>query len=411
MKSIQDIVNSGGNLIELPVGEFKGPLIIDKPCTVKGNCTTLWNNDGTVIDIRSQGVRLQNIRAEITSNNDELHCICSYFEDTEFENVEISGAVKGVRDEELQWIMPKSIFLGDFKAENINTYQMEIYVPLKSEVSCDVSGIKISPSVLEKGRNTVFIETENIKNKVFIYGEILIKSIFTRRIYISGRCFSDAPLNQNVMLYNAAEPEPQKNIPTDFSKVYIPDAQSADNKKISSIQQLYRGERININHLAADTIKIEFNCRKMYAELDIDPYVFLIDSDERVFKNDDFIFFSNPVSSGYGVRIQQGKNRVNDVEIDLNNIQPYVEKISIVYSVYPTGSAADFSQVNEPFVTVRSGENIKYLFSAENLITETTVVFLQFFRHGNSWIMETTGAGYRYGLSRLCESYGLKVGY
>ena len=126
MKSIQDIINLGGNDVELPSGEFKGPVIIDRPCTVKGNSTTLWNNDGSVIEIRSAGVKLCNIRAEITSSNADLCCINSYYEDTAFYNVEISGRVKGVKNEEFQWIMPKSISLGDFKSDTINTYHMEI---------------------------------------------------------------------------------------------------------------------------------------------------------------------------------------------------------------------------------------------------------------------------------------------
>ncbi len=414
MKSIQDIINSAGNNIELPSGEFKGPVIIDRPCTVKGNSTTLWNNDGSVIEIRSAGVKLCNIRAEITSSNADLCCICSYYQDTLFENMEISGRVKGIKNEEFQWIMPKSISLGDFKSDSRNTYQMEIYVPAECELLCDISGIKISPLNLKKGRNTVFIEADDIKNNVFIYGEILIKSLFTRRIYISGRSYSDAELRNNIVLYKAEEPNPEKNTATDFSAVRIPQREimpSGQRSKPPSIQRLRKGERIYIDDIANDLIKIEFNCRKILAPMDIDPYVFLTDANNKVVEDENFVFFSNPVSADRSVRIQQGKNKVSDVEIDLNIISPYIEKISVAYSIYARSSRDNFSKVNEPFITVRSRDSIKYLFSAENLIMETTVIFLEIYRRGNSWKMSMVGAGYKNGLSTLCESYGLKVGY
>ena len=418
MKSIQDIINSGGNDVELPSGEFKGPVIIDRPCTVKGNSTTLWNNDGSVIEIRSAGVKLCNIRAEITSSNADLCCINSYYEDTAFYNMEISGRVKGVKNEEFQWIMPKSISLGDFKSDTINTYQMEIYVPVDAEIQCDISDLKISPLNLQKGRNTIFIETENIKNKVFIYGEMLIKSLFTRRIYISGRSYSNAEMRNNVILYKAEEPSPEKNTATDFSAVRIPQKdimpsnQAGDNSsERPSIQRLRKGERIYIDDIADDIIKIEFNCRKMFAPIDIDPYVFLTDANNKVSEDENFVFFSNPVSADRSVRIQQGKNKVSDVEIDLRMVSPHIEKISVAYSIYVNNSRDNFSKVNEPFVTVRSHDSIKYLFSAENLIMETTVIFLEIYRRGNSWKMNMVGAGYKNGLSTLCESYGLRVGY
>ncbi len=415
MRNIQDIISSGGYDIELPSGEFKGPVIIDKPCILKGNSTTLWNNKGSVIEIRSQGVKICGIRAEITDPESESDCICSYYPDTVFENVEISGRIKGVEKEEFQWIMPRNLSLGEFKADNINTFLFEIYIPSEAKISTDISGISISPSVLHEGRNTIAVTTEKIKHNVFIYGEIIIESKFRRRIYISGKSFADAALQQNYMLYRAEEPSAEKNIPTDFKNIVMPSAVSAANNSVSEktgMKQLRKGQRIYIDDIADDVIKIEFNCRQMLSQVDIDPYVFLLNRDNIVPDDDDFIFFSNPVSPDYEVKIQPSSSgQVSDVDIDLRKVPSYIEKISVAYSIYNNNSRDNFSKVVDPFVSIRSGGNIRYFFTAEDLMMETTIIFLEIYRHNMSWKMNMVGAGYNHGLSRLCESYGLMVGY
>lgn len=414
MRNIQDIISSGSYDIELPSGEFKGPVIIDRPCILKGNSTTLWNNKGSVIEIRSQGVKICGIRAEITDPESESDCICSYYPDTVFENVEISGHIKGVEKEELQWIIPKNLSLGEFKSDNVNTFVFEIYVPAETKISTDISGIKISPSVLYEGRNTVSLTTDRIKNKIFVYGEIILESKFKRRIYVSGKSFSDAPLRQNYMLYKAEEPVPEKNIATDFKNISIPSASAAESKSSekSGMKQLKKGQRIYIDDIADDVIKIEFNCRQMLSQVDIDPYVFLLNRDNIVPDDEDFVFFSNPVSPDYEVKIQPpSSGSVSDVDIDLRKVPPYIEKISVAYSIYNNNSRDNFSKVVDPFVSIRSRGSIKYFFTAEDLMMETTIIFIEIYRHNMSWKMNMVGSGYNHGLSRLCESYGLMVGY
>ncbi len=417
MKNIQDMINLGGSVVELPSGEYKGTIIVNRPCTVNGNSTTLWNNDGAVLEIRSPGVKISNLRAEVTNHNSDILCINSYSPDTIFENVEIAGSVRGIKDEELQWIVPKSLYLGEFKSNAVNTYFIEIYVPVSSEIYSNIEGINISPNKLEKGKNIVSIQTDSIKDSVFIYGEIFIKSKFLRRIYISGKCFSYANLIQNKCLYIAESPSPEKNIERNFNNISIKPQSIIinpvqENESDNSIKKLHKGERIYIDNIADNLIQVEFNCRQMLSEMDIDPYVFLLNKDGIVDNDNNFVFFSNPVSAGGEVRIQKSdKSKFDIVEVELSKIPQYIQKVSLAYSIYVNSSRDNFSKVKDPFVTIRSNGEIKYLFPAENLIMETTVIFLEFYQHNMSWKMNMVGAGYKRGLSALCESYGLSVGY
>lgn len=230
----------------------------------------------------------------------------------------------------------------------------------RRKISTDISGISISPSVLHEGRNTIALTTEKIKHNVFIYGEIIIESKFRRRIYISGKSFADAALQQNYMLYRAEEPSAEKNIPTDFKNIVMPSEISAENNSVSEktgMKQLRKGQRIYIDDIADDVIKIEFNCRQMLSQVDIDPYVFLLNRDNIVPDDDDFIFFSNPVSPDYEVKIQPSSSgQVSDVDIDLRKVPSYIEKISVAYSIYNNNSRDNFSKVVDPFVSIRIKE-------------------------------------------------------
>ena len=128
--------------------------------------------------------------------------------------------------------------------------------------------------------------------------------------------------------------------------------------------------------------------------------------------DDDFVFFSNPVSSCSSIRIQpSNQGEISNIDIDLRTVPEHVEKITIAYSIYANSTRDNFSRVTDPFVAIRSNGKIKYVFVAPDLMMETTAIFIEFYRYNGSWAMGMIGSGYKYGLSNLCEGFGLMVGY
>src|SRR5438046_98246 len=63
---------TSGDTIELAPGEYRGPLIIDVPITLRGldRKTVLWRQGGPVIHVRTPGVRLEKLLLERTVYKD-----------------------------------------------------------------------------------------------------------------------------------------------------------------------------------------------------------------------------------------------------------------------------------------------------------------------------------------------------
>src|SRR5579885_3344130 len=63
---------TSGDTIELAPGEYRGPLIIETPVTLRGQDrkTVVWRQGGPVIHVRTPGVRLERLLLERTVYKD-----------------------------------------------------------------------------------------------------------------------------------------------------------------------------------------------------------------------------------------------------------------------------------------------------------------------------------------------------
>ena len=68
MSALSDIIANtpAGGTAALPAGEYEGPVVINKPLTLRGSSATVWSKHGSVIEVSSQGVTLEGLRVEIT---------------------------------------------------------------------------------------------------------------------------------------------------------------------------------------------------------------------------------------------------------------------------------------------------------------------------------------------------------
>lgn len=394
---LQDILDKSGAYGEtyIPCGEFEGCFHIKKPCTIIGNSTVLWSCKGPIVIIESKKVKLKNIRIEImpslksNANND---CIYSMYDDTEFENIEIIGNIKGISNEDGNWDIPKIIELGNFKAGEINTYQLEVYVSNETYIKCNIDGIKIKENILKKGYNNITIETEKLKENIFIYGEILFKSKFIRRSYLSGKSILNTDILVNKKIYSSNK--------SDLSE-------SKSNFILNNVTIVQRGMRIAVKSILENNIVIKFSYEKLLCQMDIDPYVFLLDENEKANYDNNLIFFGNTYSQCGGIYVNLSQNNLDkNIEIKFDKISADIKKIAVVYSIYGDDLNYNFSKVINPVISIFSSQKEKMKFQIDNLSLETTIVGVEFYRYKNEWKLNAVGAGYKSGIKSLCESYG-----
>ncbi len=432
--------------VTLPSGEFEGPLVINKPLRLKGKNTTVWARRSPVIRVSSSGVTLSDIRAEITEGSIEEPAITADFM-TAVSGVEVLGRVSGFGAEDGFFDIPRTIELGKFPAESENSFKLEVNVPAKTEIICEMREVKLSPSVLNAGRNELTVTISGISAQTFLYAEVLFKSQFTRRVYITGR--PDANASQAVLkpIYSAPRRDAvsvtanagqlsdraveaaaqaireimhgtENQLTAQSSTAPKPEEHSAATDVISMAGRqttapknpnlppldMKRGQRVGLSQYLGDKFTVRFSANTPRG-MEIDPYVFLLHIGDRAVGDEGLIFFGNESSANGEARYFSDDGRV---EIDLSKISPRIQKIALAYSIYDGGAAKNFRSVGSPKVTLESVDE-RVTFTMDELSDETTIVAMEFYLYKGEWKISAVGAGFKDGLAKLCNRYGIEV--
>lgn len=434
----------------LPSGEFEGPLVINKPLRLRGKNTTVWAKRSPVIKVTSGGVTLSDIRAEITEGSIEEPAITADFM-TAASNVEVLGRVSGFGAEDGFFDIPRTIELGKFPADSENSFKLEVNVPAKTEIICEMREVKFTPNVLNTGRNELTITISGISAQTFLYAETLFRSQFTRRVYLTGRPDPNAERAVLRQIYSAPRREavsvsassPQlseRAVETAAQAIReimhgSPDRTAAQNSAAQTAVQstmtqnaatdvipmagrqvaepqnpnlppldMKRGQRVGLSQYLGSKFTVRFSANAPRG-VEIDPYVFLLQTGDRAVGDEGLIFFGNNVSQNGEVRYFPEDGRV---EINLAKVSSQIQKIALAYSIYDGGAAKNFRTVGSPRVSLLSGGE-RVTFTMDGLSEEATIVAMEFYLYKGEWKISAVGAGFKDGLAKLCNRYGIEV--
>lgn len=396
--------NSSADFILTP-GEYEGPLVVDRTCVIDGCQSTLWANNGPVLIVAAPNVMLKNLRIEVTgSPTDENARIAMKTNDpnTKLENVEVHGNVIGLAQEAENWDLPGIISLGEFAANKENTFAVSLQIPSEAILDSKVKDLRISPTHLSIGQNSLTLTTDELRNNTILYGEIIIRSAVSRRIYVTGKALKDAPVHDEAL--------PVANGPTVSLPVQVdpPAEVIAPQVSDNNVQAIKRGQRISIKELQSSQIKIIYEHQSATPGLDIDSYCFALRDNGKVSCDEDLIFFGNTEDKNQSIKSSTANSKPL-VLIDLEKVDSAVSKIAVCYSIYGDDSSQNFSKVISPMIRIFGGDKEVYRFELKDLTKEKTVVATEIYRYKGEWKMNFVGAGYNSGLKQLCEGYGVNV--
>ena len=449
MASIYDIISAtpDGGTAALPPGEFEGPVVIGRPMTLRGNNTTVWARHGTVIDVQSPGVTLEGLRVEITEGDITENAIHSGFP-TAARNIEVLGTVSGFGAEDGEASIPRTLDLGELSAHEENSFLMTVDIPAEAQIDCSQGGVTFQPEKLPAGRSKVRILVAAPGTPGLVYTEILLDSQFRRRIYLSGRFTAGTPAVRDRVIFTAGNvvrtahvptvPEPPKSICVPSAPVYIPDAEiqqvsvtpapsfptgttgeNTDRSRalgaltaalgtVAEFRQLpmvmKRGQRIPAAQLGG-AFGAYLTGVKL-GELDIDPYVFLLDGNERSIGDGGLVFFGNVKSPDGAVTYDSEDGHIT---VDPGRLAPGVKRVVLAYSVYSGDAHRNFSLVKDPILSLYSGGRECVSFPIDGLTNEITIVAMEMYIYKGEWRISSVGSGYRDGLVKLCNRYGIEV--
>jgi len=398
---------SAGASVTLPSGEFEGPLVISKPLHLIGKNTTIWAKTSPVIEINSNGVTIENIRAELTEGSvSDAAVVANVL--AAAKGIEVLGGVRGFGAEDGFFDVPRTIELGEFAAESVNTFTLDVNVPDKTEIVCGMREVKFSPNVLSAGRNNVTVTVSGISAQTYLYAEVLFRTRFTRRIYLTGRPKADIPCTEMKSVYNAPMRDFSRAavLPEPISTSSATDVISMTRTPDASLPALdmKRGQRVSLQCYIGSRFEIFFTCEKPRG-FEIDPYVFLLGENEQSLGDSGLIFFGNERSENGEVVYCPSDGHV---EVNLAKADFRVRKIALAYSIYAGDSQKNFSSVRIPRVSIRSGGE-RVSFVMDGLAEEATVVAMEFYLYKGEWKISAVGAGYKDGMAKLCNRYGIEV--
>ena len=399
MKSIREyFIGNKNKEIVLPQDEYKGPLVIDKPCVVDGANSTLWATKGPVLIIDAPNVVVRNLNVELIEKNKfglEKAAIQTNFPNARLSNVSVIGEVKGFTSDP-DWNLPEKFDLGEFKADEVNEFSFTVKTVAKVSVVTKLEGVKVSPQTLNAGENVLKLQVAERKDGEFVFGDILLKSGgLARKIAVTGHARADAPLNGAKTAARTVA-----SMPAAPAKAVAPTA-----PKTGALVELSRGQRMPLAGLDISALTVTYADSGRPLGVDADVVAALLQGNGRVKFEKDFVFFNNVSSSDKSVSFD-GKNKVF---IDLKKAKPHVEKIAVACSL--SGGALPkkrcFGEVRSPMVTLKDSKGNGYTYKIDGLKEEKSVVFLEIYRYKSEWKVSVVGMGYSREIDFLCELYGV----
>ncbi|MGN0695866.1 MAG: TerD family protein [Oscillospiraceae bacterium] len=408
--------------VKLPAGEFEGPFVVSRPCTIVGNNTTLWRKSGTVAEIRSRGVCLKNLQIEITGDCENEAALHSLDPDVRMENTVIYGRTLGVSGEDGFWGIPKVVSPGRIPSGKSFEIVIEIEAAAQTGIVSNIVGVTAAPSSVPAGRSEVKLIVEPLSDGTVIYGDIEFRSKLVRRTYLSLSADKDAVDRSGEKLYTAPAERREivQNTPAAVRGGYVPQRTALVPSETNSPAapqtaaarpdngRLIRGQRVNVTDILGDgEITAELFYTSMDTKLDIDTYTFLLNEEKKAENDESLIFFGNERSTDGSVfYTDDGQHRL--VHFDLKRVPRSVQYISIAFSIYGGDPQNNFGRLHGGMVVFRCG-NTTAEFPLDGLFSETTVVAAELYRRGDIWKLSAVGQGYRRGLKPLCESFGLVI--
>ncbi|WP_333743342.1 TerD family protein [Streptomyces ardesiacus] len=141
---------------------------------------------------------------------------------------------------------------------------------------------------------------------------------------------------------------------------------------------------------------------------DIDVVAFVLDEDEQVSLDEDFVFYGAPENPGGTVRLLSDGPTEQTVGVDLAALPPSARKVVVAAAI--DGSPA-FGDVGALHIVSGPGTSAAPLVQAtlDAATTERTMLLAEIYRRGQSWRLRAVGQGYDHGLDALARSYGVDV--
>jgi tellurite resistance protein TerA len=161
--------------------------------------------------------------------------------------------------------------------------------------------------------------------------------------------------------------------------------------------------------LTTSSLKIAMLTKNKASGVMTDPSLFLLQSNDKIKTDDDFVFFNNPYRNDVGVSL------TNEIfEIHLQKIPADITKIVFALTITDgINRKQAFSHVNdvEMVLTDSNSQQVIATFTLKTQgMAETALIMGEVYFRNGQWKFRALGKGFVGGLQPLAELYGVDIG-
>lgn len=179
--------------------------------------------------------------------------------------------------------------------------------------------------------------------------------------------------------------------------------------------QLLKGQKVDVTKgKNVNEITVSFGWSTANQEMGIDAAAFLLSERGRCERDEDFIFYGNPVSQDGAVThtvLKQGDKE--SLSVSLSSLPQQVARIALTLTIYEgeqlNHRMKDVSGLYLKLLDRQSGEELLRFEYGSDLSDETAIVAGELYRHNGEWKFNAIGSGFNGGLAALCVNFGLEV--
>jgi stress response protein SCP2 len=179
---------------------------------------------------------------------------------------------------------------------------------------------------------------------------------------------------------------------------------------------LLKGQKVDVTKgRELTSISLRFGWTTGQTTMSIDAAAFLLSDRNRCERDEDFIFYGNPMARNGSVSHSETTNALDKeaVTIALNRVTEQTAKIAFTVTIHEGERSGHFMQdvssLYARLINERTGEELfRFEYGAE-FTKETAVVVGELYRYNGEWKFNGIGGGFYGGLEALCTSFGLEI--
>ncbi|MHC5264137.1 TerD family protein [Streptomyces sp. UC4497] len=141
---------------------------------------------------------------------------------------------------------------------------------------------------------------------------------------------------------------------------------------------------------------------------EVDVVAFVLDEDEQVTFDEDFVFYGAPENPGGTVHLLTNGPAEQTITVDVASLPPSSHRVVIAAAI---DGGPSFGDVGAVQVAAAPGDSAALLTRAtlDAATSERTLVLAELYRRGPLWRFRAVGQGYDHGLDALARGYGVDI--